>query len=86
MHANVIQAKIDDLDEAKHGLEQLLPTLRDAAGFVAAYFVALDNFHGVSVVVFETEEQAKNAAPPAGTEAPGVTLDTVQFGEVIATG
>jgi hypothetical protein len=86
MHANVIHANIDDLDEAKRGLEELLPPLRNAAGFVAAYFVALDNSRGVSVVVFETEEQAKNAAPPVGTEAPGVTLDTIQFGEVIATG
>ena len=86
MHANVIHANIHDLDEAKRGLEGLLPTLRNAAGFVAAYFVALDNSHGVSVVVFETEEQAKNAAPPVGTEAPGVSLDTIQFGDVIATG
>jgi hypothetical protein len=86
MHANVVQANIHDLDEAKRGLEELLPTLRSAAGFVAAYFVALDNSHGVSLVIFETEEQARNAAPPAGTEAPGVTLDTIRFGEVIATG
>jgi hypothetical protein len=35
--------------------------------------------------VFETEEQARAAAPPEGAEAPGVTLGTIQFGEVIGS-
>jgi hypothetical protein len=35
--------------------------------------------------VFETEELARAAAPPEGAEAPGVTLGTVQFGEVMGS-
>lgn len=50
----------------------------------AWYFVAVDDTHGVSIQVFETEEQAKAAAPPeTGPGMGGVTLDTVQFGYVI---
>jgi hypothetical protein len=84
MHATVVHANINDLAEAKRGLdEQVLPTLKSAPGFVGAYFVALDESHGVSVAVFETEEQAKAGAPPEGAVAPGVTMDTIQFGVVI---
>jgi hypothetical protein len=36
-------------------------------------------------VVFETEDQARQTAPPAGASpAPGVTVDTVEFRPVIA--
>ena len=84
MHAIVIHANIHDPAEAKRGLdEDVIPTIKHAPGFVGAYFVALDDGWGVSIEVFETEQQAKAAAPPADAAAPGVTLDTVQFGEVI---
>jgi hypothetical protein len=46
--------------------------------------VAVDDTHGVSIQVFETEEQAKAAGPPeTGPGMGGVKLDTVQFGPVI---
>jgi hypothetical protein len=63
---------------------KFIPILKGAPGFVGAYFVAVDDTHGVSMQVFETEEQAKAAAPPeTGPGMGGVKLDTVQFGEVI---
>ena len=38
-----------------------------------------------SFVVFETEDQARQTAPARGTSpAPGVTVDTVEFREVVA--
>ncbi len=84
MHAIVIHANIHDQAEAKRGLEQeVIPMMKGAPGFVGAFFVALDDTHGVSIEVFETEEQARAVAPPEGAEAPGVTLDTLQFGPVI---
>ena len=84
MHAIVIHANIHDPVEAKRGLdEDVIPMMKNAPGFVGAYFVALDDGQGVSVQVFETEEQAKAAAPPQGAAARGVTLDTLQFGQVI---
>ena len=85
MHATVVHVNIDDQAEAKRALEQeFIPMLRGAPGFVGAYFVAVDDTHGVSVQVFETEEQAKAAAPPeTGPAVGGVKLDTLQFGPVI---
>ena len=85
MHATVVHVNIHDLAEAKRALDQeFIPLLRGAPGFVGAYFVAVDDTHGVSIQVFETEEQAKAAAPPeTGPGMGGVKLDTVQFGDVI---
>ena len=60
MHAIVIHANISDLAEAKRGLdEQVIPMMKGAPGFLGAYFVAVDDTHGVSIEVFETEEQAR---------------------------
>lgn len=84
MHAIVIHADINDRAAAVRGLEQeVLPMMQGAPGFVGAYFVALDDTRGVSIEVFETEEQARAAAPPEGAEAPGVRLATLEVGEVI---
>ena len=86
MHAIVIHANISDLAEAKRGLnEEVIPMMKGALGFLGAYFVAVDDTHGVSIEVFETEEQARATAPPEGSEAPGVTLGTLQFGEVMGS-
>jgi len=85
MHATVVHVNIHDQAEAKRALDQeFIPMLKGAPGFVGAYFVAVDETHGVSIQVFETEEQAKAAAPPdTGPGMGGVKLDTVQFGHVI---
>ena len=86
MHARVIHANITDLAEAKRGLnEEVIPRIKGAPGFLGAYFVAVDDSHGVSIEVFETEEQARATAPPEGAEAPGVTVRTIQFGAVIGS-
>ena len=52
---------------------------------MGAHFVAIDDSHGISIEVFETEELARATAPPEGAEAPGVTVCTIQFGEVIGS-
>jgi hypothetical protein len=78
MYARVIHAKIADLDED-------IPGIKGAPGFLGAYFVAVDDSNGVSIEVFETEEQARATAPPEGAEAPGVTVDAIQFGAVIGS-
>jgi hypothetical protein len=85
MHAVVVHANILDLAEAKRGIDAVLPTMKGAPGFIGAYFVAVDDSHGISVAVFETEEQARSGAPPEGAEAPGVTMDSIQIGEVIGS-
>ena len=50
MHATVVHVNIHDQAEAKRALDQeLIPMLRGAPGFVGAYFVAVDDTHGVSI-------------------------------------
>jgi hypothetical protein len=85
MHARVIQANIADLAEAKRGLDEDIAGIKGAPGFLGAYFVAVDDSHGVSIEVFESEEQARPTAPPEGAESPGVTGDTIHFGAVIGS-
>ena len=86
MHAIVIHANITDLSEAKRGLaEEVLPMMKGAPGFLGAYFIAVDDSHGVSIEIFETDEQARAFAPPEGTEGPGVTVAGIQFGAVIGS-
>ena len=86
MHARVIHANISDLAEAKRGLdEEVIRGIKGAPGFLGVYFVAIDDSHGISIEVFETEEQARATAPLEGTEAPGVSVRTIQFGAVIGS-
>jgi hypothetical protein len=86
MHAIVIHANISDLAEARRGLrEEVIPMMKGAPGFLGAHFIAVDDAHGVSIQLFETEEQARAAAPPEGSEAPGVKLASLEFGEVIGS-
>jgi hypothetical protein len=85
MHARVIHANISDLAEAKLGLHEVIRGIEDARGFLGAYFVAIDDSYGISIEVFETEELARATSPPEGAEAPGVTVRTIQFGEVIGS-
>jgi hypothetical protein len=86
MHATVVHVEITDTAEAKRGLdESVLPMLKEASGFIAAYYVAVDDSHGVSIEVFETEEQAKAVLPPADAEAPGVKMTSVEVGMVLAS-
>ena len=86
MYAIVIHVSIQDQAAARNALEAMvIPMLKGAPGFVSATFVALDDSHGTSIQVFETEEQARAAAPPAeGPGMDGVTLGTIEFGTVIA--
>jgi hypothetical protein len=86
MHAVVVHVEVKDLAEAKRGVEeQVIPMQKQAPGFKGAYFVDLGDGQGMSVAVFESEEQAKAGAPTAGTESPGVTIKSVQVGEVIGS-
>jgi hypothetical protein len=86
VHARVIHADISDLAEAKQGLdEDVIRGIKGTRGFLGAYFVAIDESHGISIDVFETEELARATSPPEGAEAPGVTVRTIQFGEIIGS-
>jgi len=86
MHARVIHANISDLAEAKRGLdEEVIRGIKGSPGFLDAYFVAIGDSRGISIEVFETEDQARASAPLEGAEAPGVTVRTIEFGAVIGS-
>ena len=68
-----------------------VPRARDA-GAKAGYWLAPRNGRGVAVVVFETEDAARQAAqmftvgqPPFPDAPSGVTVKTVEVREVIAS-
>jgi hypothetical protein len=64
----------------------ILPRLRSASGFVAGYWLEPAEGQGLSIVLFETEEQAREAAPPVNSwAAPGVDIIGVEFRQVAAT-
>ena len=86
MHAVVVDVEIHDQEEARKGLEEgVLPMIKGAPGFVAAYWIRLDDTHGTSVVVFDTKEQALAGAPTEGAEGEGVTFTRVVDGEILAS-
>jgi hypothetical protein len=64
----------------------ILPRVRFAAGFVAGYWLEPADGQGFSIVLFETEEQAREGAPLASSwAAPGVAITGVEFRRVAAT-
>ena len=85
MHAVVVRSTIHDFEEGRTFLrEVVVPRVSQAPGFVAAYWVRLDDNHGTSTLVFESEEAARGVAeqispPPSGA----VALDSVEVGEVV---
>ncbi len=85
MHAHVVTVDIADPDAATKGLEELVPTVKASPGFVAGYWIRLDDSHGTSIAVFESEDQARAVAPPLGGGMGGVTITSVQIGEVLGS-
>lgn len=77
------------LQQAREGIEAVaVPQVRQAGG-TAAYWLAPHHNRGVSVAIFDTEEQAREAAShiKVGDQAgrmPEVTFTTVEVLEVLA--
>jgi heme-degrading monooxygenase HmoA len=89
MHAVVTRVSVQDGAVATQTLrEQVVPAVKQAPGFVAGYWVRLEGGdEGNSVVVFESEDAARQAAEQirGGVgQNPGVTLNSVTVGEVVA--
>ena len=85
MHAVVVHVTIHDPEAATSQLrDQVVPQVSQAPGFVAGYWVRLSSGKGVSIVAFESEENAQAAAEGARA-MPGefVTFDSVEVGEVV---
>jgi hypothetical protein len=71
---------------AKALVSDILPRVRSAPGFVAGYWLEPADGQGFSIVLFETEEQARETAPPVSSwAAPGIVISEVEFRRVAAT-
>jgi hypothetical protein len=88
MHAVVVRVTVNDPETAETALrEQVVPRVQQSPGFVAGYWTRSEG-QGLSMVVFESEEQARQAADQVkGNMPPGdaVTLDNVDVREVVAS-
>jgi hypothetical protein len=86
MHAALMYLTIDPASApaaAAAFTNELLPRVRTAPGFVAGYWVDPVDRQGFGFVLFETEEQALKAMPPATTwSAPGVAIVRVDVRRV----
>ncbi len=66
MHGALVRLTVDP-EQAPAAAEALtndiLPRVRSAPGFVAGYWLEPADGQGFSIVLFETEEQAREASP-----------------------
>ena len=89
MHAALVRLTVDP-EQAPAAAEALmsdiLPRVRSASGLIAGYWLEPADGEGFSIVLFESEEQAREAAPPVdGWAAPGIDITDVEFRRVAAT-
>jgi hypothetical protein len=85
MYAHVVTVDFTDADVAVKNLEELVPAVKASPGFVAGYWVRIDDSHGTSIAVFDTEDQARAVAPPVGGEMDGVKVKSVEIGQVMGS-
>jgi hypothetical protein len=90
MHAVVVRVKITDPVSAQDQLQnEVVPRVSSAPGFQAGYWTRAEdggNANGLSVIVFDSEENARTAAERIPQGLPqGVTLEDVQVREVVAS-
>lgn len=85
MHAVVVKVNISDAESSLGELkENVVPQVSQAPGFVAGYWTRKDD-SGLSMVLFESEEQADQMSERVRTSLPqGVTLEKIEVREVVA--
>ena len=86
MHAVIVKVTINDAEAAdSHLRDRVVPGVSQAPGFVAGYWTRKDN-GGLSMSVWESEEAANTASETVRSMAPeGVTVDSVEVREVVAS-
>ena len=89
MHAVVVRVSIGDTDVAHKGLrEQVVPAASQSPGFVTGHWTQSDDStNGLSMIIFDSEDNARAAADRIRTGAvtpETVTLESVEVREVVA--
>ena len=86
MHAVLGTVTITDYDHARRLLhDDVLPTITEVPGFVSGHWLAPIDGTGMSILIFETEAEARAMAEqmPAGRELNEfVTIESVEVREV----
>lgn len=86
MHAVVVSVTVNDGEAAtRHLRETIVPTVSQAPGFVAGYWVRLEGGNqGRATMVFESEDAARQVAgqiSPAPDDA--TQIESIDVGEVV---
>jgi hypothetical protein len=87
MHAVVVQVTIHDFERGRQMLEErIVPAVKQAPGFVAGYWTRSEDDRGMSMIVVDSEENARGVADMIRSAPPddGVTLESVDVREVVA--
>jgi heme-degrading monooxygenase HmoA len=88
MHAVVVRVNIDDFEKGRQFLtEQVVPRVSQAPGFVAGYWTRSEDDKGLSMIVFESEDAARQVEQmieSQGMADEGVTLEGTEVREVVA--
>lgn len=94
MHAVFIEVDVEDtvsVDEARDRLQANAPRIARENGARAAYWLAPQGGRGVSVAIFDTEDEAQKLAnqfhvgESPRNAPPGITFRTVEVREVLAS-
>jgi hypothetical protein len=80
VHAVLSTVRIENFETAREHLgQEVIPRVSALPGFVHGYWLAPVEGVGTSLVLFETEEQARAGMPPVGSNpAPGVTIESAE--------
>lgn len=89
MYAALATVAIADYEHARRILhDDVLPTITEVPGFVAGHWLAPVDGHGMSILVFETEDEARAMAeqmPRGRTLNEYVTVESVEVREVVGS-
>lgn len=89
MYAAIRRSRFDlsQFDSAKTTLEdEVIPRVRQLPGAVGGYWLGPAEGVGMSILIFETKEDAERPLPnaqPGESPAPGVTVESLQILEVV---
>ena len=87
MHAVVVRVNVSDRESATDNLRnRVVPGVSQLPGFVAGYWTQKDDGTGLSMVVFDSEENATSASETVQSRIPeGVELQDIEVREVVAS-
>jgi hypothetical protein len=86
MYGVIVRSTVQDVEESKKALmERLIPSFKQMPGFISGQWVAVGEHEGISMLTFESEEAARGAVDRSSTNVPpGVTIQSIEVGEVVA--